>query len=110
MDEASRMMHYPQNYGMQQQMGGEVVQQQPTSPPPTEEASLGGTQEGTRGTANINTILDQIMNITDQSLDEAQVTFLCSPLLGQTYHTSGGKVIFQGEGGTMGGKIHNLLE
>ena len=28
MDEASRMMHYPQNYGMQQQMGGEVVQQQ----------------------------------------------------------------------------------
>jgi len=66
------MMHYPQNYGMQQQMGGEVVQQQPTSPPPTEEASLGGTQEGVRGTANINTILDQIMNITDQSLDEAQ--------------------------------------
>merc|ERR1719284_303954 len=27
---------------------------------------------GGRGTANINTILDQIMNITDQSLDEAQ--------------------------------------
>jgi len=68
------MMHYPQNYGMQQ-MGGEVVQQQPTSPlpSPTEDtASLGRTQEGVRGTANINTILDQIMNITDQSLDEAR--------------------------------------
>jgi len=72
MDEASRMMHYPQNYGMQQQMGGEVVQQQPTSPPPTEDTSLGRTQDGVRGTANINTILDQIMNITDQSLDEAR--------------------------------------
>lgn len=67
------MMHYPQSYGMP--MGGEVAQQQPTSPPPTEDGTLGRTQEGVRGTANINTILDQIMNITDQSLDEAQVSF-----------------------------------
>ena len=29
--------------------------------------------EGVRGHADISTILDQIMNITDQSLDEAQV-------------------------------------
>merc|ERR1712038_322028 len=66
------MMHYPQSYGMQ--MGGEGVQQQqqqqqqqqPTSPTPTDN------QDGIRGTANINTILDQIMNITDQSLDEAR--------------------------------------
>jgi len=65
------MMHYPQNYGMQH-MGGDIVQQQPTSPPPEEEASLGRSPEGVRGTANINTILDQIMNITDQSLDEAR--------------------------------------
>ena len=96
MDEASRMMHYPQSYGMQQQMGGEVVQQQPTSPPPTEEASLGGTQEGVRGTANINTILDQIMNITDQSLDEAQVSFCVLPCL--VKHSSRGKVIILGGG------------
>ena len=70
------MMHYPQSYGMP--MGGEVgQQQQPTSPPPTEDVSAVRTQsqEGVRGHANINTILDQIMNITDQSLDEAQVSF-----------------------------------
>ena len=68
------MMHYPQSYGMA--MGGDVgQQQQPTSPPPTDDGSAGRTQEGVRGHANINTILDQIMNITDQSLDEAQVSF-----------------------------------
>jgi hypothetical protein len=33
----------------------------------------GGAVTGARGTADISTILDQIMNITDQSLDEAQV-------------------------------------
>ena len=33
-------------------------------------------QDSLRGHADINTILDQIMNITDQSLDEAQVFFI----------------------------------
>jgi len=91
------MMHYPQNYGMQQ-MGGEVVQQQPTSPlpSPTEDtASLGRTQEGVRGTANINTILDQIMNITDQSLDEAQVSFCVISCL--VKHSGRGKIILPGQ-------------
>ena len=41
-------------------------------------------QDGVRGHADINTILDQIMNITDQSLDEAQVYFLLL-LLRQTF-------------------------
>ena len=45
-------------------------EQQPTSPQSPEEA---GVQDGVRGHASINTILDQIMTITDQSLDEAQV-------------------------------------
>merc|ERR1711953_1266171 len=44
-------------------------EQQPTSPQSPEEA---GVQDGVRGHASINTILDQIMTITDQSLDEAR--------------------------------------
>ena len=84
MDNTNRMMHYPQGFGMG--MGDQLAQ--PTSPQPQEEVGaaqhpLEG-QEGMRGTASINTILDQIMSITDQSLDEAQV-FLCHFLLDQTF-------------------------
>merc|ERR1719251_652559 len=43
--------------------------EQQTSPQSPEEA---GVQDGVRGHASINTILDQIMTITDQSLDEAR--------------------------------------
>ena len=51
--------------------------QQPTSPAP----AANGVQDGVQGTqegegpkySDINNILDQILNITDQSLDEAQV-------------------------------------
>jgi len=72
MDNTNRMMHYPQGFGMG--MGDQLAQ--PTSPQPQEEVGaaqhpLEG-QEGMRGTASINTILDQIMTITDQSLDEAR--------------------------------------
>ena len=64
MDEQRGMMHptsqtgmlMPQHYGM-----GSVDQGQGTATPDTE----GRKQD-------INTILEQIMNITDQSLDEAQ--------------------------------------
>ena len=78
-------LHYPQTYGMGMgEVGGQQQQQQqqqPTSPAgvTTEEAvGLAGQEAGAaRGHANINTILDQIMNITDQSLDEAQVS-LCA--------------------------------
>ena len=64
MDDQSRMMHYQQAYGM----GGMGEQ---TSPGAHEDS-----HDTSRGHADINTILDQIMNITDQSLDEAQVSFL----------------------------------
>merc|ERR1719339_614225 len=37
-----------------------------------DDGSLQQQQDGVRGHADINTILDQIMNITDQSLDEAR--------------------------------------
>ena len=60
MDDQSRMMHYQQAYGM----GGMGEQ---TSPGAHEDS-----HDTSRGHADINTILDQIMNITDQSLDEAQ--------------------------------------
>ena len=60
------MMHYSQ----QGYEGMGMGEQQPTSPQSPEEA---GVQDGVRGHASINTILDQIMTITDQSLDEAQV-------------------------------------
>merc|ERR1711971_970013 len=57
-------MHYPQHpYG---------VGAQGTSPPPQEDPTGGQAVDGIRGHADINTILDQIMNITDQSLDEAR--------------------------------------
>ena len=49
-----------------------------------DDGSLQQQQDGVRGHADINTILDQIMNITDQSLDEAQVSFLLL-FLGQTF-------------------------
>ncbi len=64
MDDQSRMMHYQQAYGM----GGMGDQASPGA----HEDNL----DSSRGHADINTILDQIMNITDQSLDEAQVSFL----------------------------------
>ena len=56
------MMHYSQ-----QGYEGMGMGEQPTSPQSPEEA---GVQDGVRGHASINTILDQIMTITDQSLDE----------------------------------------
>merc|ERR1719285_1607796 len=60
------MMLYPQqNYGMGG-MGGE--ESLATSPAPTQ----GDESQQQRQHADINTILDQIMNITDQSLDEAR--------------------------------------
>ena len=42
----------------------------------------GGGGGGIRGHADICTILDQIMNITDQSLDEAQVSSSSDPSAG----------------------------
>ena len=70
MDDQNRMMHY-QAYGM-----GDGSEHSP--------AGQDDHQKGLRGHADINTILDQIMNITDQSLDEAQVSFLLF-FLGQTF-------------------------
>ena len=60
------MMHYSQ----QGYEGMGMGEQQPTSPQSPEEA---GVQDGVRGHASINTILDQIMTITDQSLDEVHI-------------------------------------
>ena len=72
MDDSSRMMHFPQGFGM-----GLGEHQQPTSPqsqqhPGSQEGQgeVGGVQDGVVGHASINTILDQIMTITDQSIDE----------------------------------------
>lgn len=73
MDEQARgMMHpsaqaaagmlLPQHYGA---MGGSVVD------PSTGNNQGNDTNDGVRK-QDINTILEQIMNITDQSLDEAQ--------------------------------------
>merc|ERR1719285_1499031 len=60
------MMLYPQqNYGMGG-MGGE--ESLATSPAPTQ----GDESQQPRQHADINTILDQIMAVTDQSLDEAR--------------------------------------
>merc|ERR1719285_757059 len=60
------MMLYPQqNYGMGG-MGGE--ESLATSPAPTQ----GDESQQQRQHADINTILDQIMAVTDQSLDEAR--------------------------------------
>ena len=66
MEDINRVMHYSQQG--YEGMGG--LGEQQTSPQSPEEA---GVQDGVRGHASINTILDQIMTITDQSLDEAQV-------------------------------------
>ena len=80
MDDSNRLMHYPQQgYGGLGGMGETV--QQPTSPQQPDEGLNSGlnSPDGMRGHASINTILDQIMTITDQSLDEAQVFSLpCS--------------------------------
>ena len=47
---------------------------------PHDQTGTGVVMDGMRGHVDISTILDQIMNITDQSLDEAQVLFcLCDP-------------------------------
>ena len=70
------MQHYSQGQGY----GGGMVdgQQQQQSPQPQDDGL--NTGDGMRGHASINTILDQIMTITDQSLDEAQVhTLLMLP-------------------------------
>lgn len=79
MEENNPMMHYPQGYGMGM---GEQQQQGPTSP---QSPGVGDgqqqQQDGVRGHASINNILDQIMTITDQSLDEAQVFSVCHFLL-----------------------------
>ena len=64
MEDINRVMHYSQQG--YEGMGG--LGEQQTSPQSPEEA--GGVQDGVRGHASINTILDQIMTITDQSLDE----------------------------------------
>jgi len=77
MEDQSRMMLYPQNYGMN--MGGE--DQTATSPAPSTEET-----QTVRSHADINVILDQIMNITDQSLDEAQVPFVTAFSICQTLH------------------------
>ena len=74
MDDQNRMMHYQQHafgMGLADQTG-----QQPSPAGGGGQEEAGQQQDGTRGHTDINTILDQIMNITDQSLDEAQVSFL----------------------------------
>ena len=76
MEESNPMMHYPQGYGM----GMGEQQQGPTSPQSPGEGQQ--QQDGVRGHASIANILDQIMTITDQSLDEAQVFSVCHFLLG----------------------------
>ena len=73
------MMHYTQQG--YEGMGG-MAEQQPTSPQSPEET---GGQDGVRGHASINTILDQIMTITDQSLDEAQVLLLTNSIFVQIF-------------------------
>ena len=53
-----------------------LYKQAPASSPPAN-GENGGGESGGGGNAkysDINTILDQILNITDQSLDEAQVS------------------------------------
>lgn len=78
MDNINRMMHYPQGYGMGMDDQSQGGQQQPTSPsaqPGAGEQEVGGGQEGVRGHASINTILDQIMTITDQSIDEVHLNW-----------------------------------
>jgi len=70
MDDSNRLMHYPQQgYGGGLGGMGETVQQ-PTSPQQPDDGL--NSPDGMRGHASINTILDQIMTITDQSLDEAR--------------------------------------
>ena len=74
MDNSNRMMHFPQGQGFGMGLG---EHQQPTSPQPQQhpggqegQGEVGGVQDGVVGHASINTILDQIMTITDQSIDE----------------------------------------
>ena len=73
MEENNQMMHYPQG-GYGGGMGGLGDQQQQQGP--TSPQSPGDGQDGVRGHASINNILDQIMTITDQSLDEVRTDFL----------------------------------
>ena len=85
MDEQSRMMLYPQTYNLDNQgQGG----QETTTDPNTGNQTTGSGEQSqpaaSRTHADINTILDQIMNITDQSLDEAQVPFFTTAKLGLT--------------------------
>jgi len=75
MDDQSRMMHY-----QQQPYGGMAMPDATGQPSPAgvgqddvqQQQQQQQQETGTRGHADINTILDQIMNITDQSLDEAR--------------------------------------
>jgi len=69
MEDQSRLMHYPhQGYAG---LGlGDVHGDQQSPGSGSHDADHG--QDSLRGHADINTILDQIMNITDQSLDEAR--------------------------------------
>lgn len=69
MEDQSRLMHYPhQGYAG---LGlGELHGDQQSPGSVSHDADH--VQDSLRGHADINTILDQIMNITDQSLDEAR--------------------------------------
>ena len=90
MDDQSRMMHY-----QQQPYGGMAMPDATGQPSPAgvgqddvqQQQQQQQQETGTRGHADINTILDQIMNITDQSLDEAQVSFLLILLYQTLYPT-----------------------
>ena len=78
MDEFSRMMHFnSMAYSHHQQQLQQHVhnqqQQQQQHQDDRKESPDNENGEGIRGHANIGLILDQIMNITEQSLDEAQV-------------------------------------
>jgi len=70
MEDQSRMMHYQQQPYGGMAMPDATAQQSPVGQDDVQQQQQQET--GARGHADINTILDQIMNITDQSLDEAR--------------------------------------
>ena len=73
--------HHQQQQQQQQQQEHEGAGPSANSDPRHQQhISDGG--GGIRGHADICTILDQIMNITDQSLDEAQVSSSLDPAVG----------------------------
>ena len=86
--------HHHQQQQQQHQQGVESSQhqsmeQQQQSMGEQQGPQLGEGGSGMRGHADISTILDQIMNITDQSLDEAQVIGMLTP--SQTVSTANAK-------------------